>query len=90
MRGRPLDATKYDDSRWIIEPFFLRKTQSGFDLRAYIDLADSPIDIGDEVGEGQNAQEMALRPSAAVLRACCAQNCSSLWVDVRLPRISRS
>ena len=22
MRGRPLDAEKYDDSRWIIEPFF--------------------------------------------------------------------
>lgn len=22
MRGRPLDAQKYDDSRWIIEPFF--------------------------------------------------------------------
>ncbi len=22
MRGRPLDAAKYDDSRWIIEPFF--------------------------------------------------------------------
>ena len=22
MRGRPLDEAKYDDSRWIIEPFF--------------------------------------------------------------------
>ena len=22
MRGRPLDEQKYDDSRWIIEPFF--------------------------------------------------------------------
>src|SRR6202012_5124479 len=22
MRGRPLDAAKYDDARWIIEPFF--------------------------------------------------------------------
>src|SRR5580658_1425545 len=33
---------------WIFQPFFARISESGFDLRAHIGLADTPVEIGHE------------------------------------------